>query len=89
MAEHRHQTPLRGVKVVPRPREGRSDYAPRNYEYAGREGRIHETVEISGRTLAKVGFSDRKIVYYYLEDLELDQEAQRKTFHDDEIRTKE
>lgn len=82
MAEHRHRTPLRGIKAVPRPQAGRSDYGPRNYEYAGREGRIHETVEIAGRILAKVGFADRKIIYYYLEDLELDPQSPRGTFHD-------
>jgi hypothetical protein len=89
MAVHRHRTPLRGVKAIPRPREGRLEYGPRNYEYSGREGRIHETMEISGRTLAKVGFSDRKIVYYYLEDLELDRQSERRTFHDDESGTNE
>jgi hypothetical protein len=54
-----------------------------HYAYAGREGNIHEVVEIDGRTLAKVGFKDRKIVYYYLEDLELDRGARRGTFHDE------
>jgi len=80
---HRHQTPLRGVKAVPRPKLGEAGYAPVNYEYAGREGSIHEVVEIGGRSLAKVGFKDRKIVYYYLEDLELDRDARRGTFHDE------
>ncbi len=79
---HRHQTPLRGVKAIPRPKQGERDYAAVNYEYAGCEGSIHEVVEINGRSLAKVGFKDRKIVYYYLEDLELDREAKRGTFHD-------
>ncbi len=82
MGEHRHRTPLRGMKVIPHPREGEAGYGPRNFEYAGREGRIHETVEIAGRTLAKVGFSDYKIVYYYLEDLSMDESAERRTFHD-------
>ena len=79
---HRHQTPLRGVKAVPRPKPSEPGYSAVNYEYAGREGNIHEVVEISGRSLAKVGFKDRRIVYYYLDDLELDPAAQRKTFHD-------
>ncbi|HET9029161.1 MAG TPA: hypothetical protein VFN49_03220 [Candidatus Aquilonibacter sp.] len=55
-----------------------------NYEYAGRVGHVHEVVEIDGRQLAKVGFDDRKIVYYLLEDLELDANAKRGTFHDAE-----
>jgi len=80
---HRHRTPLRGVKAVPRPKAGDPSYTAVNYEYAGREGSIHEVVEIDGRSLAKVGFKDRKIVYYYLEDLELDRSAQRRTFHDE------
>jgi hypothetical protein len=82
MGEHRHRTPLRGLKVVPHPREGEPGYGAKNYEYAGREGRVHETVEIAGRTLVKVGFEDRKIVYYYLEDLRMDETAERRTFHD-------
>ena len=32
--------------------------------------------------LAKVGFDDRKIVYYFLDDLERDDAADRRTFHD-------
>jgi hypothetical protein len=82
MGEHRHRTALRGVKVVPKPAQDEAGYSARNYEYAGREGRIHETIEIAGRTLAKVGFEDRKIVYYYLEDLSMDPSAERRTFHD-------
>jgi hypothetical protein len=81
---HRHRTPLRGVKVVPRPKPDEPGYAPVNYRYAGHEGSIHEVVEVGGRELAKVGFKDRKIVYYYLEDLELDLTAGRGTFHDSE-----
>ncbi|HEY9086019.1 MAG TPA: hypothetical protein VIN40_08840 [Candidatus Tyrphobacter sp.] len=80
MKTHRHQTSLRGVKVVPEPPEADPDYKPVNYEYAGREGRIHEVVEIAGRELAKVGFEDKRIVYYYLEDLKLDESTQRRTF---------
>lgn len=80
---HRHRTPLRGVRAVPRPKPSEPGYAPVNYEYAGREGSIHEVVEVGGRSLAKVGFKDRKIVYYYLEDLELDRGAKRGTFHDE------
>ena len=79
---HRHQTPLRGVAAVPRPKPGDSRYTAVNYEYAGKTGHVHEVVEIDGRQLAKVGFDDRKIVYYYLDDLELDQKAKRGTFHD-------
>ncbi len=79
---HRHQTPLRGVKAVPRPQPDNPDYTPVNYAYAGREGHIHEVVTIGGRRLAKVGFNDRKIVYYLLDDLELDDSAPKGTFHD-------
>ncbi|MGB6984354.1 MAG: hypothetical protein WBD74_00105 [Candidatus Aquilonibacter sp.] len=81
---HRHNTPLRGVKAIPRPKAGDPSYSEVNYAYAGREGHIHEVVEINGRELVKVGFDDRKIVYYYLEDLELDRSAKRGTFHDTE-----
>jgi hypothetical protein len=83
---HRHQTPLRGVKAIPHPRPDDPDYTAINYAYAEREGHIHEVVEIRGRQLAKVGFPDRKIVYYLLDDLELDQSAARGTFHDDDVR---
>jgi hypothetical protein len=79
---HRHRTPLRGVKATPRPRPGDPNYAAVNYEYAGRIGHIHEVVTIGGQTLAKVGFDDRRIVYYLLDDLELDDQAKRGTFHD-------
>lgn len=79
---HRHRTPLRGVKAVPHPKPGDPQYAAVNYAYAEREGHIHEVVEIGGRSLAKVGFPDRKIVYYFLDDLELDEKAKRGTFHD-------
>lgn len=81
---HRHNTPLRGVKATPRPKAGDPHYTAVNYEYAGREGHIHEVVDIEGKRLAKVGFKDRKIVFYLLEDLELDDTAKRGTFHDDE-----
>jgi hypothetical protein len=79
---HRHRTPLRGVRAIPHPKAGDANYTSVNYEYAGREGHIHEVVEIGGRSLAKVGFADRKIVYYLLDDLELDDRAKRGTFHD-------
>jgi hypothetical protein len=79
---HRHNTPLRGVKAIPHPKPDEAGYSAVNYTYAGREGHIHEVVEIGGRTLAKVGFDDRKIVYYFIEDLELDEKAKRGTFHD-------
>jgi hypothetical protein len=82
LSGHRHQTGLRGVKATPRPKPGNPEYAAVNYAYAGRVGHIHEVVTISGRQLVKVGFDDRKIVYYLLEDLELDESAQRGTFHD-------
>jgi hypothetical protein len=79
---HRHTTPLRGVKVTPHPKPDDPAYTAVNYTYAGREGNIHEVVEIDGRKLAKVGFKDRKIVYYFIEDLEFDETAKRGTFHD-------
>ncbi len=82
MSDHRHKTPLRGTKAIPRPRPDETDYTEMNYRYAGVTGHIHEVVEIGGRQLAKVGFDDRKIVYYLLDDLELDASAQRGTFHD-------
>lgn len=82
MSEHRHQTPLRGTKATPRPEPGKAEYTEVNYRYAGQTGHIHEVVTIGGRELAKVGFDDRKIVYYLLDDLELDGEAPRGTFHD-------
>lgn len=81
---HRHNTPLRGVKATPKPREGDPNYTAVNYAYAGKTGHIHEVVSVGGRELAKVGFDDRKIVYYYMDDLELDSSAKRGTFHDDE-----
>ncbi|MDQ2864766.1 MAG: hypothetical protein M3R51_00925 [Candidatus Eremiobacteraeota bacterium] len=80
---HRHNTPLRGVKATPKPKQGDPTYTAVNYEYAGREGHIHEVVEIDGKQLAKVGFKDRKIVFYLLDDLELDSAAKRGTFHDE------
>jgi hypothetical protein len=82
LSEHRHRTPLRGIKVIPHPRADHPDYTEINYRYAGQEGRIHEVVEIGGRELAKVGFDDRKIVYYFLEDLEREEGAPKRTFHD-------
>ncbi len=82
MSEHRHKTPLRGTKAIPRPHAGTAEYAEVNYRYAGQTGHIHEVVTIGGKELAKVGFDDRKIVYYLLDDLELDESAPRGTFHD-------
>jgi hypothetical protein len=82
VSEHRHQTPLRGTKAVPRPAPGQAGYTDVNYRYAGQVGHVHEVVEIDGKQLAKVGFDDRKIVYYLLEDLELDDTAKKGTFHD-------
>lgn len=79
---HRHRTPLRGVKATPHPKPDDPNYTAINYAYAGRTGRVHEVVEIGGRSLAKIGFDDRKIVYYFLDDLELDDTAERRTFHD-------
>jgi len=46
-------------------------YTEINYRYAGRQGNIHEVVTSGGRELAKVGFPDKKIVYYLLDDLEM------------------
>ena len=80
---HRHSTPLRGVKAIAHPQPDNPNYTDVNYAYANVEGHIHEVVEIGGRKLAKVGFKDRKIVYYFLEDLELDERAKRGTFHDE------
>ena len=82
MPDHRHQTPLRGTKATPRPVPDAPGYSEVNYRYAGQIGHIHEVVTIGGRELAKVGFDDRKIVYYLLADLELDDSAPRGTFHD-------
>lgn len=79
---HKHQTPLRGAKATPHPKPDDPHYTAVNYEYAGRTGRVHEVVEIDGRKLAKIGFGDRKIVYYLLEDVELDDRGERRTFHD-------
>lgn len=79
---HRHQTPLRGVTATPHPKPNDPNYSAVNYDYAGKKGHIHEVVQIGGRDLAKVGFDDRKIVYYLLDDLELDTGAKRGTFHD-------
>lgn len=70
------------MKAIPRPKPDDANYTAVNYEYAGRQGHIHEVVTIDGRELAKVGFDDKKIVYYLLDDLELDQTAKRGTFHD-------
>jgi hypothetical protein len=81
---HRHKTPLRGVKAIAHPKPDDPNYGEVNYAYAGRVGHVHEVVEIDGRELAKVGFDDRKIVYYLLADLELDTGAKRGTFHDRE-----
>lgn len=83
---HRHNTPLRGVTAIPHPKPNDPNYTAVNYTYAGQAGHIHEVVEIGGRELAKVGFDDRKIVYYLLEDLELDTTAKRGTFHDTEAK---
>ena len=83
---HRHNTPLRGVKATPRPKAGDPNYTSVNYDYAGKTGHIHEIVNVGGRELAKVGFDDRKIVYYFMDDLELDASAKRGTFHDRDAR---
>jgi hypothetical protein len=83
---HRHNTPLRGVRVTPHPKTDDPNYTAVNYAYAGKAGNIHEVVTINGRELAKVGFPDRKIVFYFLEDLELDTTAKRGTFHDEQLK---
>lgn len=67
---------------MPHPKPDDSRYSAVNYEYAGKTGHIHEVVEVGGAQLAKVGFDDRRIVYYYLDDLELDASKERGTFHD-------
>jgi hypothetical protein len=85
MASHRHRTPLRGVRAIPHPKAADPNYSAINYLYAERAGHIHEIVEINGRQLAKIGFDDRKIVYYFLDDLELDESAKRGTFHDSDL----
>jgi hypothetical protein len=82
VSEHRHRTPLRGVKAVPRPNPGNAEYTAIHQAYAGKVGHIHEVVSIGGKQLAKIGFDDRRIVYYLLEDLEIDETARRGTFHD-------
>lgn len=82
MSTHRHQTALRGTKVIPRPKPDDADYSAVNYKYAGVEGHVHEVVTIGGRELVKVGFDDRKIVYYFIDDLEMDESARKRTFHD-------
>ena len=84
MSTHRHNTPLRGAKVIPHPKEGDPQYGPVNYAYAGQQGSVHEVVTIGDRELAKVGFPDRKIVFYLLSDLEIDESAKRGTFHEDD-----
>jgi len=66
LSEHRHRTPLRGTEVTPRPQPDNPEYTAVNYRYAGQTGHIHEVVEIGGRELVKVGFDDRKIVYYFM-----------------------
>ncbi|HTJ24869.1 MAG TPA: hypothetical protein VMA36_01780 [Candidatus Limnocylindria bacterium] len=73
---------MRGTTVVPRPNPDDPNYTEVNYRYAGQEGHIHEVVEIGGRELAKVGFDDRKIVYYFLDDLEKKEREPKRTFHD-------
>ncbi len=65
---HRHNTPLRGVKVIPHPKADDPNYTAVNYEYAGKAGHVHEVVSIGGREFVKVGFDDRKIVYYFIEE---------------------
>ena len=71
------------MKVVPRPTPDNPDYRAVHYTYAGQEGHVHEVVTIGGRELAKVGFDDRKIVYYFLDDLDMDESARKRTFHDE------
>jgi hypothetical protein len=85
---HRHKTPLRGVKAVPHPKPDDPNYTAVNYAYSGKAGHVHEVVEVGGRELVKVGFDDRKIVYYFIDDLDLDTEAKRGTFHDRDVEKK-
>ena len=68
--------------MVPRPKADDPNYTDINYKYAGVAGNIHEVVNIAGRELAKVGFPDKKIVYYFLDDLDRDETAAKGTFHD-------
>ena len=82
---HRHNTPLRGVKATPHPKADDPNYTAIHYAYGGHVGHIHEVLEVGGRQLVKVGFDDRKIVYYFLDDLELDAAAKRGTFHDRDV----
>ena len=69
--------------MIPRPQPENKEYTDVNYRYAGVEGHVHEVVTIGGRELAKVGFDDRKIVYYLLADLDIEAASPRRTFHDD------
>ncbi|TAM59820.1 hypothetical protein EPN52_06510 [bacterium] len=71
MADHKHNSPLRGTRVIPHPREDDPRYSAVNFRYAGEQGHIHEVVLAGGHELAKVGFADNRVVYYLLEDLEL------------------
>lgn len=57
--------------MIPRPKPGDPVYSAVNYQYAGQQGNVHEVVSAGGRELAKVGFPDKKIVYYLLDDLEI------------------
>ncbi len=86
---HRHQTPLRGIGVTPHPSANNPDYTAVHYAYAEQSGNIHEVVTVAGRQLAKVGFPDKKIVYYFLEDLEQHETKKRRTFHDAASETSE
>ena len=72
---HRHNTPLRGVKATPHPKEGDPHYTAVNYRYAGQTGHIHEVVEIEGRELVKVGF-DKDLVSDAIGDEDFISEAE-------------
>ena len=78
MHRHRHAAARRQSDAASQADD--PNYTAVNYEYAGRTGHVHEVVEIGGRSLAKIGFDDRKIVYYFLDDLELDEAASAARF---------
>ena len=67
---HRHLSALRGTKVLPRRLPISEYYTELHERYAGQTGTIHDVLPVAGQELAKVGFPDRKIVYYLLQDLE-------------------
>jgi len=69
--EHRHRSELRGQQVIPHPDPTHPLTTTIHLAYAGQIGRIHEVVTMQGQQLAKVGFADKRIVYYRLGDVEI------------------